>query len=431
LILINFTITFVDKYNSSHLMKTKNLALLLFITFLLSSCASHYYERNNFKYPEPVDTQNKKIDFQDKKTYQIGHIFADNQFDGARLNGFKQINDSTYLVNISPENTPINTSPWYAFKIWSDTVQQIYLQLHYTYGKHRYLPKISSDRKYWKKIDAEKLILNKDKTTATFPLLIKKDTTWVAGEEIINTSDIQDWINSLKANPLTHNFTTAGTSVLGKNIPFFRIGKDESTGKKAIVLMSRQHPPEISGFIAFQRFIEAILQSDKNTDRFFNEYDIWVFPVLNPDGVDLGHWRHNARGVDLNRDWAYYRQPETDAVTKFIVNQAKKHQNKVVLGIDFHSTYKDIYYTYDQSFHTNLSDFTPKWIASIDRAVAPFKTKTSPEALSKAFSKTWFYKQFKAESITYEVGDETPREFIKRKAEIAARNMIKFLLEDM
>ena len=39
---------------------------------------------------------------------------------------------------------------------------------------------------------------------------------------------------------------------------------------------------------------------------------------MNPDGVDLGHWRHNANGVDLNRDWSYYNQPEIKQAVNFI-----------------------------------------------------------------------------------------------------------------
>ena len=34
------------------------------------------------------------------------------------------------------------------------------------------------------------------------------------------------------------------------------------------------------------------------------KFRVLAFPLMNPDGVDLGHWRHNAGGIDLNRDWS-------------------------------------------------------------------------------------------------------------------------------
>lgn len=139
------------------------------------------------------------------------------------------------------------------------------------------------------------------------------------------------------------------------------------------------------------------------------------FPAINPDGVDLGHWRHNFNGVDLNRDWAYYKQPEIDIITEFIVERAKKNHNRIMLSLDFHSTSQDIYYVYDKSFKSKLKNFSRKWTDIIDQGVYPFKTVLSPEPLGKPYSKTWYYKQFKAESITYEVGDETDRAIISKK----------------
>jgi len=36
--------------------------------------------------------------------------------------------------------------------------------------------------------------------------------------------------------------------------------------------------------------------------EFRRRFSIIMVPLLNPDGVVLGHWRHNVNGVDLNRD---------------------------------------------------------------------------------------------------------------------------------
>ncbi len=148
-----------------------------------------------------------------------------------------------------------------------------------------------------------------------------------------------------------------GQSVLGRDIPYFRMGEGSSENKKVMILLSRQHPPEVTGFMALQYFVSELLKDDALTRSFYKRYDIWVFPLLNPDGVDLGHWRHNAHGIDLNRDWAFYRQPEIDAVTDFIIRKAKQGNNQVILGIDFHSTFKDIYYVYKDDISTKLPEF--------------------------------------------------------------------------
>ena len=66
---------------------------------------------------------------------------------------------------------------------------------------------------------------------------------------------------------------------------------------------------------------------------------------MNPDGVDLGHWRHNSGGVDLNRDWSKYHQKEIKTTVDFISKTLKASNSKLVLGLDFHSTYYDVFYT--------------------------------------------------------------------------------------
>ncbi len=411
-------------------MERKNttiINLLLIISLLLQACGLDKYVRREFTYTRSVDTHAKKIDFQSKKLYRAGHIFADNRFDGARLNDFTQINDSTYQVLITPENTPINPSPWYAFKIWSSRPDTIYLQLKYRYAKHRYWPKISQNRKDWTKI--ESFTYNADSTAVSFKLPVGKQALWIAGQPVINSADTKMWLDSLTSNPFVSPVRIIGKSLKNRSIYMLKIGQGDTKNKKIIVLLSRQHPPEVTGFLALKHFVNELVQNDTLTRTFYLKYEVWLFPLLNPDGVDLGHWRHNAHGIDLNRDWAHYRQPEIDAVTKFIVNEAKKYHVQPVLGIDFHSTFKDVYYIFDDSFHSVLPGFCEVWTAGIDRMVAPFKTLKSPYGMSQPISKNWFYKQFKAEAMTYEVGDDTPDDIIKLKARAAAVTMMDLLLK--
>ncbi len=403
-----------------------HIFFLLIITLLLQACGSDKYVRREFTYTKTVDTHSKKIDFQTKKLYKVGHIFADNRFDGARLNDFTQINDSTYQVLITPENTPINPSPWYAFKIWSERPDTIYLQLKYKHAKHRYFPKVSQNRKDWQKIKS--FTYNNDSTAISFKLPVKKEAQWIAGQPIINSTDTKIWLDSLASNLWVSQPKVIGKSAKGRPLYMLKIGAGDTKNKKIVVLLSRQHPPEVTGFMALKYFVNELAQNDTLTRAFYQKYEVWLFPLLNPDGVDLGHWRHNAAGIDLNRDWANYRQPEIDAVTNFIVSESKKHHVKPVLGVDFHSTFKDVYYIFDDSFHSVLPGFCEVWTAGIDRTVAPFKTRKSPYGMAQPISKNWFYKQFKAEAMTYEVGDETPVNIIKLKAKAAAVTMMDLLL---
>ena len=66
-----------------------------------------------------------------------------------------------------------------------------------------------------------------------------------------------------------------------------------------------------------------ILKVAKNLENRFN---IITFPLLNPDGADMGNWRHNANGVDLNRDWVDFTQPETKMAKSYMKSKLTKEE---------------------------------------------------------------------------------------------------------
>ena len=61
-----------------------------------------------------VDTKTRSISFQKKRIFSFvkSGVYFSNDFEGARLNNINQLNDSTYVLSILPENKPINPSPF-------------------------------------------------------------------------------------------------------------------------------------------------------------------------------------------------------------------------------------------------------------------------------------------------------------------------------
>ena len=121
----------------------------LTLIFLLTNCSAPEKTITGIYYDPPgaTITTDKEINIQHYRTISFSKsgLFVSNEFEGARLNDFYQVNDSTYNAVIEPENAPINDSPWYSFKIWSKQKQFIRLNLTYKDGTHRYKPKISYD----------------------------------------------------------------------------------------------------------------------------------------------------------------------------------------------------------------------------------------------------------------------------------------------
>ena len=407
----------------------KNAKYLYFISasVLFFSCSN--LKSVNFK--TPVDTKTKKIHKQVKKTYHLDGmgVFASNEFDGAHLKGFEKLNDSTVKVIVRPENSPINNSAYYSFKAWSKTPKTIYFQFSYPEGyQHRYPPKLKqADSDSWRVLSDENIIVNKGITTAKID--ITKKPLYVSAQEIVSSRDTYNWVNQLvKGKESYVRQKSVGKSRLGKNLPVLDIYIGDKKNKPIIVLLTRQHPPEVTGFFAYQEFLKTILNESTLSVDFLKKYRVLAFPILNPDGVDLGHWRHNAGGVDTNRDWSEYRQPEIRQVVKFITQASKKDHGKIILGLDFHSTYKDVFYTNKIRKETTLPTFIEDWFTALEANIPNYKVNEAAGNSTKPVSKGWFLYGQKAVGITYEIGDKTPRDKIKIVGRVTAEEMMKILI---
>ena len=158
-----------------------------------------------------------------------------NQFDGARLNGTALTGSNEVSVLITPENTPINDSPWYAFKIWSDSPQNIQLKITYSAGySHRYYPKLSRDGKNWVAVDSssyhvdpESIKSHESPKFCTIDLSLNSDTLWIAAQELIVSSDIYHWAEQLaeKSSIITSEL---GKSREGRSLKMLQIGDPDS-----------------------------------------------------------------------------------------------------------------------------------------------------------------------------------------------------------
>ena len=373
-----------------------------------------------------VDTHTKPVVFQKRQTFAFANgVKFNNDFSGARLNGIAQNSDDSFTILIRPENSPINDSPWYAFKVWADKQRSIAITLVYEHGNHRYWPKVSKDGLTWSRIPEADY--HTDSLKTNFRLNIGTDTLWVAAQEILTSQDAGDWSDHLTSTRSYITKKTVGRSILGK--PIIKMEENTKLNKNKIIVISRQHPPEVTGYMAMKAFVETIWGESKLAAKFRKKFDMVVYPMVNPDGVDMGHWRHNVGGVDLNRDWHFYRQPEVRAIFEDITKIMGEKDTKVYFGSDFHSTWSDLFYLNEQDTLAHIPDLIPEILAGMASQMPGFEPDERPGGYLSPTSKSWFYNYLHAAAVTYEVGDSTDREVVRERGKAAAISLMNILLE--
>jgi hypothetical protein len=98
-------------------------------------------------------------------------------------------------------------------------------------------------------------------------------------------------------NPVVHSAQTLGRSTRGRAVRAFRIGNPK--GRPRVLVVGCIHGTECAGTAVTVRLISLARPIAA---------DLWVVQNVNPDGLALGV-RQNARGVDLNRNFASEWRP--------------------------------------------------------------------------------------------------------------------------
>ncbi|NKI32084.1 M14 family metallopeptidase [Croceivirga thetidis] len=424
-------------------MKSKYiLILLIFLGVVSCKNSKSTAEKTGYQGQGPnpiVSTKTKPVQKQWKGiwSFQDSTVFFSNQFDGARLNGVSHDSLNHYTLWITPENSPINPSPWYGFKVWSKTAQEIKINFSYEGSRSRYYPKISYDGLNFKTLDSTRFkLINPGEgefgikaapERIEITIAIDNNPTWVTAQELYTSSRVKQWIDSLSQKSFITNYEI-GKSREGRSMNLMEI--NESNSKKALLIISRQHPPEVTGFLAMKSFMETLAGNSKKAIEFRKQFAIFNVPLMNPDGVDNGHWRHNFGGIDLNRDWQEFNQPETRAVRDFLKSKNEEGY-QYVFGADFHSTWDDIYYPLDTVVTGQKGQLVFDWIDNIEKRLP--KKKANVSASKKLHptmvSRNHFYAVYEMPAIVFELGDNTPRVFLKEKGKVAAEELMRLLMD--
>lgn len=347
-------------------------------------------------------------------------ITFDGDIPSGRLNGCRQQAGNRFTLFIHPEAAPINPSAWYAFGIEAQAAQTLQITLVYDHGRHRYNPLLTlpGQRSRRQHLDFE----GEGGRYATFTLDVPAGRSLISAQPLFTEESSAALLAKLskRTGAVPEEI---GQSEQGRAIRAIRFGLPAG---ETLVLLSGQHPAETKGAIALSAFADRLADDDTLASEFRSRFGVVVVPALNPDGIEAGHWRHNARGMDLNRDWGRFTQSETRALRDWL-----SEQGPLAALIDFHGTWWDVLYTQPDEMAVRRGDFAEVLRLGLDERLGKFAPgRSSAHNPSSPNAKTWFHETFAIPALTYEVGDSTPVDQIIGNSRAAAEIAMQYFSDN-
>ncbi|MBO7178862.1 MAG: peptidoglycan-binding protein [Clostridia bacterium] len=244
---------------------------------------------------------------------------------------------------------------------------------------------------------------------------------------------------------------TIGRSVMGKSIPYVRIGR----GETEVFYNASHHANEWLTTLVLLKFLEEYSESyatngsifNVSASELYNKATLYLVPIVNPDGVDLVNgvvpsgryltqarrladnypnipypngWKANINGVDLNlqypANWERAREikfsqgftipgprdyvgsaPLSEPEVRAVYDFTRNHDFKLTLS--YHSQGEIIYWKY--------LDYEPensRRIAEYFGEVSGYAVEETPYASGFAGYKDWFIETYNRPGYTIEIG---------------------------
>ena len=355
--------------------------------------------------------------------------------EGARANSCRVFNSRGAILTIEPEDPPpINPSPWFGFHVRAKNANEqgtVLVTLRYTDSRHRYAPRTSVDGSEWTLLPERQWLAHED-GRATMELKPGVEGLYVSAQENLGLDYYAEWRRRTFERFDGLEWRGIGESRAGR--PIFA-AETNPGAPRYLLFIGRQHPPEVPGALMFTAFAERLLANRSSacddpssaTCAFFSGHNFVFVPNLNPDGVALGHWRHNLDVTDLNRDWGLFAQPETRSVQR-LIDAMEEGGSAIAVMLDFHGTWRNVFYVPTLTDATRPPAFDTRWLRLARASGSAYAFDRAPRSSQDTrIAKNYFYRRFGVPAITVETGDDTARDEIASTGRVLADALVAVL----
>ena len=222
---------------------------------------------------------------------------------------------------------------WFYFRMQGAKGQACQLKLinagdaAYPEGWENYQARASYDRITWFQIPTTYV-----DGVLSMTLTPEYDSVYIAYFAPFSYEQHLDLVHDAQQSPLC-TLESVGQTMEGRPIDFLRIG-DGNPSRKKLWVIARQHPGETMAEWFMLGLINRLLdEEDAASITLLDKANLYLVPNMNIDGSILGNLRVNAKGINLNREWA---EPTIENSPEVFYVKAKMKETGMDFCLDVH-----------------------------------------------------------------------------------------------
>jgi len=229
-------------------------------------------------------------------------------FESGSIGEFVKISESQWELFLANDNDnpdlPDKWRNWFFVKMENLSVDlSTEITLKNRGWPYYYLPVYSYNQLDWLRFTEDEVSQNEEGE-----LIIKKQfdnrEVWIARFYPYTLTNLENYLSTIEHEPYV-DVSVAGQSQGGKSLYVLKITDFESTPKHKVIMHARTHPGETPPSFMLEGFIDFILSGSSEAAELLSNFEFYIFPMQNVDGVIAGNYRTTPQTENLEVMWYY------------------------------------------------------------------------------------------------------------------------------
>lgn len=259
--------------------------------------------------------------------------------ESGNIGEYIKVNDTVWELYIGNDNNntalPSSWRSWWHVKMENVvTTATTELTIRNSGWPYFYIPVYSYNQKEWFRFDQNEVI---QKTNGD--IIVQKQFTHksvrIAMFYPYTFTDLENYIQKIQGNQYL-NIVIPGYSQENKPIYLFKITDSEVPvfDKKRVFIHARTHPAETPGSFVIEGMIDYLLSGSTEASILLKEFEFYIFPMQNVDGVIAGNYRSTPKSENLEMMWTFDPMNPLDLISATPPEVALLHQTAKNLMTD-------------------------------------------------------------------------------------------------